>query len=117
LGFFGSQAISVGVLHSDLVLLVISVEVFPCLGTLALALAFFNFHLTQWFPNFFGPPPPRLHELIVSAPLPYLNSPYIQKSDSDNPQGAVITFLKQIINLQFTFILNKKHFTLIATLH
>jgi hypothetical protein len=28
--------------------------------------------LDQWFPNFFGPPPPWFHKIIPSAPYPTL---------------------------------------------
>jgi hypothetical protein len=30
--------------------------------------------LQQWFPNFFGPPPPRFHKHTHSAPLPFLKN-------------------------------------------
>jgi hypothetical protein len=35
-------------------------------------LAYIHLYLEQWFPNFFGPPPPWFHIHTDSAPLPLL---------------------------------------------
>jgi hypothetical protein len=46
--------------------------------------------VTQWFPNFFGPPPPCLHKLIPRA-LPYPVKSILQNSDLLNPLRKTIT--------------------------
>jgi hypothetical protein len=69
---------------------------------LKMAFALLTVHVEQWFPNFFGPPPPWFHKPIPSAPYPIKS--ILQNSGLHDTLRKIITIKFKSVTINCTFI-------------